>query len=159
AAELSMKETTASSAASGARAAGSSSERRAPKGKEAADALSSLVNEKRVLVTVGAGGVGKTTTAAALGVAAARRGKRVLCLTIDPAKRLAESLGIGEMTTEAVLVDKSRFEAAGVQITGSLTAMMLDTKRTFDELVIKYSSSKAKAEKLLSNKLYKYVST
>ena len=123
------------------------------------DALSSLVETRRVLVTVGAGGVGKTTTAAALGVAAARRGKRVLCLTIDPAKRLAESLGIGEMTTEAVTVDKARFAAAGWPITGSLTAMMLDTKRTFDELVLKYSSSRGKADKLLGNRLYQYVST
>jgi anion-transporting ArsA/GET3 family ATPase len=123
------------------------------------DALSMLVDTRRVLVTVGAGGVGKTTTAAALSVAAARRGKRVLCLTIDPAKRLAESLGIAEMTTEAVMVDNARFEAAGVTITGSVTAMMLDTKRTFDELVTRYSSSPEKAEKLLSNKLYKYVST
>jgi len=121
--------------------------------------LSSLVESRRVLVTVGAGGVGKTTTAAALGVAAARRGKRVLCLTIDPAKRLAESLGIAEMTSEAVTVDKARFEAVGVSVSGSLTAMMLDTKRTFDELVLKYSSSKEKAEKLLGNKLYQYVST
>jgi anion-transporting ArsA/GET3 family ATPase len=121
--------------------------------------LADLINTRRVIVTVGAGGVGKTTTAAALGVAAARAGKRVLCLTIDPAKRLAESLGIAEMRTEAVTVDPARFAAAGVPLKGSLTAMMLDTKRTFDELVIKYSSSKAKAEKLLSNKLYQYVST
>ena len=123
------------------------------------EALSALVDSKRVLITVGAGGVGKTTTAAALGVAAAMRGKRVLCLTIDPAKRLAESLGLGTMTSEAVTVDKDVFLRAGVPIQGSLTAMMLDTKRTFDELVVKYSSSPEKAEKLLSNKLYTYVST
>jgi anion-transporting ArsA/GET3 family ATPase len=121
--------------------------------------LEELVTSRRVLITVGAGGVGKTTTAAAIGVAAAQRGKRVLCLTIDPAKRLAESLGITEMRTEAAQVDPARFEAAGVKLTGSLTAMMLDTKRTFDELVIKYSSSKEKADRLLSNKLYQYVST
>ncbi|MFO0736364.1 MAG: ArsA-related P-loop ATPase [Labilithrix sp.] len=125
----------------------------------APDTLSSLVDTRRVLVTAGAGGVGKTTTAAALGVAAAKRGKRVLCLTIDPAKRLAESLGIGEMRSEAATVDNARFEAVGIPMKGSLTAMMLDTKRTFDELVIKYSSTKEKADKLLSNKLYKYVST
>jgi anion-transporting ArsA/GET3 family ATPase len=125
----------------------------------ASHALSTLVDSRRVLVTVGAGGVGKTTTAAALGVAAARRGKRVLCLTIDPAKRLAESLGIAAMTTEAVTVDNGRFAAIGVSIEGSLTAMMLDTKRTFDELVTKYSSSPEKAEKLLGNQLYQYVST
>ncbi len=123
------------------------------------ESLATLVTSKRVVITVGAGGVGKTTTAAALGVAAARQGKRVLVLTIDPAKRLAESLGISEMRTEAATVDPKRFADAGVPITGSLTAMMLDTKRTFDELVVKYSSTKEKADKLLSNKLYQYVST
>ncbi len=122
-------------------------------------ALSALVDSCRVIVTAGAGGVGKTTTAAALSVAAARRGKRVLCLTIDPAKRLAESLGIAEMTSEAAIVDKSRFDAIGVPMTGSLTAMMLDTKRTFDELVTRYSSTPEKARKLLDNRLYRYVST
>jgi len=127
--------------------------------KASPDALSTLVDTRRVIITAGAGGVGKTTTAAALGVAAARRGKRVLCLTIDPAKRLAESLGIGAMTSEAALVDNARFEAAGIPMKGTLTAMMLDTKRTFDELVTKYSSTPEKAEKLLRNKLYKYVST
>jgi anion-transporting ArsA/GET3 family ATPase len=112
-----------------------------------------------VLITVGAGGVGKTTTAAALAVAAAARGRRVLCLTIDPAKRLAESLGIDAMTTEAVVVDPERFRAADVAHTGSLTVMMLDTKRTFDELVQKHSSSPEKAQRLLQNRLYRYVST
>lgn len=130
-----------------------------PRGAANPASLATLVNGRRVIVTVGAGGVGKTTTAAALGVAAARDGKRVLCLTIDPARRLAESLGIGEMKSEAVTVDNARFEAAGVPIKGSLTAMMLDTKQTFDELIVKYSSSKEKADKLLSNKLYRYVST
>ncbi|MBS2018458.1 MAG: ArsA family ATPase [Deltaproteobacteria bacterium] len=124
-----------------------------------APAIAELIETRRVIVTVGAGGVGKTTTAAAIGVAAARRGKRVLCLTIDPAKRLAESLGITEMRTEAAVVDPARFANAGVPLTGSLTAMMLDTKRTFDELVEKYSSTPEKAQKLLSNKLYQYVST
>lgn len=122
-------------------------------------ALSELVSTRRVLVTVGAGGVGKTTTAAALGVAGALRGKRVLCLTIDPAKRLAESLGIAHMATEAHTVDKGRFAEAGLPLNGSLTAMMLDTKRTFDELVTKYASSPARAERILKNKLYGYVST
>jgi anion-transporting ArsA/GET3 family ATPase len=122
-------------------------------------ALSDLIEARRVIVTVGAGGVGKTTTAAALGVAAAQRGKRVLCLTIDPAKRLAESLGISSMTTEAVAIDPARFAEAGAPLKGELTVMMLDTKRTFDDLIIKYSSTKEKAQKLLENKLYKYVST
>jgi anion-transporting ArsA/GET3 family ATPase len=122
-------------------------------------ALSEIIESRRVIITVGAGGVGKTTTAAALGVAAAQRGKRVLCLTIDPAKRLAESLGISSMTTEAVAIDPQRFAEAGSPLTGELTVMMLDTKRTFDDLITKYSSTKEKAQKLLENKLYKYVST
>jgi anion-transporting ArsA/GET3 family ATPase len=123
------------------------------------DVLAKLLETRRVVVTVGAGGVGKTTTAAALAVAAARRGKRVLCLTIDPAKRLAESLGIERMSTEAMDIDPARFEAVGIPLKGSLTAMMLDTKRTFDELIVRYSSTPEKAKALLENKLYKYVST
>jgi anion-transporting ArsA/GET3 family ATPase len=103
--------------------------------------------------------VGKTTTAAALGVAAASRGRRVLCLTIDPAKRLAESLGLERMSSEEQEVGPELFARAGIPFAGSLTAMMLDTKRTFDDLVVKYSSSPERAQKLLSNKLYRYVST
>jgi anion-transporting ArsA/GET3 family ATPase len=120
--------------------------------------LSRLIRERHVLITVGAGGVGKTTTAAALALAAAREGRKVLCLTIDPARRLAQSLGIEEMGAEAVDVDPAIFAAAGVEVRGSLTAAMLDTKRTFDDLIVKHSSSKAKADRLLNNKLYQYVS-
>ena len=123
------------------------------------ETLASLVKTRRVLITVGAGGVGKTTTAAALALAAAKRGRRVLVMTIDPAHRLAESLGIGHMPTEAVDIDPRRFASADYPLEGSLTAMMLDTKRTFDDLVIKHSSTKEKAQKLLDNKLYQYVST
>ncbi len=101
-----------------------------------------LVMSRRVLVAVGAGGVGKTTTAAALGVAAARAGKRVLCLTIDPARRLAESARPRDACrAEEQVVGPALFAQAGIPLKGSLTAMMLDTKRTFDELVVKYSSS------------------
>ena len=121
--------------------------------------LTELLETRRVLIAVGAGGVGKTTTAAALGVAAARMGRRVLCLTIDPAKRLAQSLGLQEMTTDAMDVDPARFAAAGIPLKGKLTVAMVDTKRTFDSLVQRYSSTPEKAAKLLSNKLYKYVST
>jgi anion-transporting ArsA/GET3 family ATPase len=122
-------------------------------------ALESIVDTRRVVITVGAGGVGKTTTAAALSVAAAQRGKRVLCLTIDPARRLAQSLGLETMTTEAVEVDPSKFRRPGDSEKGALTVMMLDTKRTFDDLIVKYSSSEERAQRLLSNRIYKYVST
>jgi anion-transporting ArsA/GET3 family ATPase len=123
------------------------------------ESLATLLLTKRVVIAVGAGGVGKTTTAAALSVAAAQRGRRVLCLTIDPAKRLAQSLGLERMTTEAAHIDPARFLAVGAPLTGSLTIMMLDTKRTFDDLVRKHSSTPENAEALLSNKLYQYVST
>src|SRR3984957_1033210 len=123
------------------------------------ETLDQLVMTRRVLVTVGAGGVGKTTTAAALGVAAAARGRRVLCLTIDPARRLAEALGLERMSGDEQAIAPALFEAIDLPIKGSLTAMMLDTKRTFDELVLKYSSSPDRAKKLMDNKLYQYVST
>ena len=123
---------------------------------EGAETLDRLVMSRRVLVVVGAGGVGKTTTAAALGVAAARRGRRVLCLTIDPAKRLAQALGLEAMTGEEQVVTNLEPPAGGAA--GSLTAMMLDASATFDELVLKHSSSPERAKKLLDNKLYRYVS-
>jgi anion-transporting ArsA/GET3 family ATPase len=123
------------------------------------ETLDQLVMSRRVLIAVGAGGVGKTTTAAALGLAAASRGRRVLCLTIDPARRLAEALGLERMSGEEQVVGPEVLARAGVPVNGSLTAMMLDTKRTFDELVLKYSSTPERADKLLSNKLYRYVST
>jgi len=120
--------------------------------------LLDLVSHKRVLVTCGAGGVGKTTTAAALALAGARLGKRVLCLTIDPAKRLAQSLGLDQISGEATRIDPVHFQRAQLSVPGTLTAMMLDTKRTFDDLVRKRSSTPAQAERLLKNKLYRYVS-
>ena len=123
------------------------------------ETLDQLVMTRRVLVTVGGGGVGKTTTAAALGVAAASRGRRVRCLTIDPARRLAEALGLERMSGEEQRIAPDLFEAADLPMKGSLTAMMLDTKRTFDELILKHSSSPERARRLLDNKLYQYVST
>ncbi|HJL14701.1 MAG TPA: ArsA-related P-loop ATPase [Sandaracinaceae bacterium LLY-WYZ-13_1] len=121
--------------------------------------LAELLERHRVVVCVGCGGVGKTTTAASLAVHAARQGKRVLCLTIDPARRLANSLGLEQMTTEEQAVPPGLFEAKGLLFDGELSAMMLDTKRTFDELVGKYASSPEVAERILANKVYQYLST
>jgi len=121
--------------------------------------LGSLLSTRRVLLVVGCGGVGKTTTTAALGLAAARRGKRVLCLTIDPARRLSQSLGIEEMKTEAQTIDPSVFERAGLRIPGSMTVMMLDTKSTFDDLVRELSPTLDQRDRILDNVLYKYIST
>lgn len=112
-----------------------------------------------MLLVVGCGGVGKTTTTAALGLAAARRGKRVLCLTIDPARRLSQSLGIEEMKTEAQTIDKSVFERAGIHVPGSMTVMMLDTKSTFDGLIHELAPTPEQRDRILNNVLYKYIST
>ena len=121
--------------------------------------LGELLETRRVILVVGVGGVGKTTTTAALGLAAARRGKRVLCLTIDPARRLAQSLGIEEMKTEAQTIDPALFEAAGVPVRGSMTVMMLDTKGTFDGLIAQLAPTPEKRDQILNNVLYKYIST
>ena len=121
--------------------------------------LAEVLAQHRVVVCVGSGGVGKTTTSAALALHAALGGRRVLCLTIDPAKRLANSMGLTAMTTEEQLVAPDLFERAGLHAAGSLSAMMLDTKRTFDELVHRYASSPERAQRILDNRLYQYIST
>ena len=121
--------------------------------------LNDLLSSHRVVVCVGCGGVGKTTTAASLAVSAAMAGRRVLCLTIDPAKRLANSLGLAEMTTEEQVVPAELFTNQGLALRGSLSAMMLDTKRTFDELVTRYASSPEAGKRILANKVYQYLST
>jgi len=121
--------------------------------------LDPLLFDKRVVVCVGAGGVGKTTVAAAIALGFARQGKRVLCITIDPAKRLADSLGLGAMSTEEQTVSPELFAGAGLAVSGSLTVLMLDTKRTFDELVARHASSPEVRERIFQNRIYSYVST
>jgi anion-transporting ArsA/GET3 family ATPase len=121
--------------------------------------LEPLIASRRVILCVGCGGVGKTTTAAAIGLAAAAKGKRTLCLTVDPARRLAESLGLSEMKHEAQEVAPERFREAGLAVGGTLTVMMLDTKGTFDELVTRHASSPEVRDRILRNTLYRYIST
>jgi anion-transporting ArsA/GET3 family ATPase len=116
--------------------------------------LGDLLTSRRVVITVGCGGVGKTTVAAALALAAARAGRRVLCLTIDPAKRLATSLGLREMRAEAQEIEPARWGSTG---RGSLTAMMLDVRGTFDGLVAQYASSPAVRDRILNNRIYREV--
>ena len=123
------------------------------------DRLGSLLLQKRVIHSVGCGGVGKTTTTAALGLAAARRGLRVLCLTIDPARRLAQSLGLEWASAEAREVDSALLAGVGVPPKGSMTIMRVDTKATFDGLVRSLAPTPERAERVLSNVLYKYIST
>lgn len=111
--------------------------------------------DKRVLVTVGTGGVGKTTVAAALGLEAARLGKRVLVLTIDPARRLADALGIGELGHEPRRVPPELISGDAIDGGGELHAMMLDTKRTFDELVARFAPDDESRERIFENPIYR----
>lgn len=124
-----------------------------------ADSLRPLLEGKQIVVCVGAGGVGKTTVAATIALGFAQQGERVLCITIDPAKRLADSLGLGAMSSEEQRVSPELFERAGLAVTGELTVLMLDTKRTFDDLVRRHASSPAVRERILQNRIYSYVST
>ncbi len=119
--------------------------------------LGDLLTSRRVVITVGCGGVGKTTVAASLALAAARAGRRVLCLTIDPAKRLATSLGLREMRSEEQLVDRALWATETTPATGALTAMMLDVRHTFDELVGRYAQSPAARDRILQNRIYREV--
>ncbi|MCI0571910.1 MAG: AAA family ATPase, partial [Myxococcaceae bacterium] len=109
--------------------------------------------EKRILVVAGAGGVGKTTTAAALGLQAALLGRRVLVCTIDPSRRLATSLGLEDLPAVP-----HRLEL-GSEGLGEMWAMTLDTKRTFDALVERYASGEAARRRILDNRFYQHVSS
>jgi anion-transporting ArsA/GET3 family ATPase len=113
---------------------------------------------RRVIACVGAGGVGKTTLAAALGLGAARRGRRALVLTIDPARRLADALGVGTIGPEPSPIPRALLAGLGVPPGGELFAMMLDMKRTFDELVARFAPDAAARERILGNRIYQHVS-
>ncbi|SDD11314.1 ArsA family ATPase [Auraticoccus monumenti] len=108
---------------------------------------------RHILICCGSGGVGKTSVSAALALRAAEQGRRVVVLTIDPARRLAQSLGVAEL-------DNTPRPVASVDRTagGSLDAMMLDMKRTFDDVVTTHASPE-KAEQILSNPFYEALST
>jgi anion-transporting ArsA/GET3 family ATPase len=121
--------------------------------------LGSILEKQRVVVCVGSGGVGKTTIAAAIAVQAASEGRRVLVCTIDPARRLANSLGLAELGNVETPISKERMVQAGVPGDGQLFAMMLDLKRTWDELVLRHVSDAGKREAILRNRFYMQLST
>ena len=118
-----------------------------------------LLDGRRIVVCAGSGGVGKTTTAAALAMGMAERGLKVAVVTIDPAKRLADALGLEELGNEPRLVDPARFDEHGVQIRGELWALMLDSKRTFDALIERLAPDRETAEEVLSNRIYQQLSS
>lgn len=121
--------------------------------------LDSLLRSRHVIVCVGPGGVGKTTTSAALALRAATLGRRTLVLTVDPAHRLASSLGIGAFESEEQEIGREIFEAAGVPYGAALFAMMLDTKRTFDRVVERYARDPAVRDRILNSPFYEQAST
>ena len=120
--------------------------------------IDSVLAGKRVIVCAGSGGVGKTTTAAAVAAALAARGQRTIVLTIDPARRLADALGLPELGNEEHRVDPDRLRAAGLAGDGELWAMTLDAKRTFDELIERTAPDTETRDAVLANPIYRQLS-
>jgi anion-transporting ArsA/GET3 family ATPase len=102
--------------------------------------------------------VGKTTTSAAIAMGMAAQGKKVAVLTIDPAKRLANSLGLRELGNEECRVAPERFAEHGLEMKGELWAMMLDAKRTFDDLIERHAPDEETRDRVLANRIYQEVS-
>jgi anion-transporting ArsA/GET3 family ATPase len=119
--------------------------------------IAELIADKRIIVCCGAGGVGKTTTSTGLALAAAREGRRVLALTVDPSKRLAETLGVARNLREPVSLPDERLKAAGIEAPGALETWMLDPQLVSDRLVRRLST-REEAERLTSNRIYKQLS-
>ena len=114
---------------------------------------------RKIVCCVGSGGVGKTTTAAALALSAAMEGKRALVLTIDPARRLANSLGLKALGNAETRIDAAHFADAKLTARGEMWAMMLNLKRSWDELVRRNARTAEQAQAILDNKLYQTLST
>jgi anion-transporting ArsA/GET3 family ATPase len=116
----------------------------------AGDAVAGLVSGRSIVVCCGSGGVGKTTTAAVLALEGARRGRKTVVVTIDPAKRLADALGLAGLTGAPSRIDGDW--------PGELWAMMLDTKSTFDDLVLKHAGTPEQGRRILANRFYRNIS-
>ena len=123
--------------------------------------LAELLADRRVAICAGSGGVGKTTTSAALAAGMAARGRRVAVVTIDPAKRLATSLGLERLGNEPQLVPPARLESHGFALAdgGELWAMTLDSKRTFDSLIERLAPDPKAAQEVLDNRIYQQLSS
>jgi anion-transporting ArsA/GET3 family ATPase len=121
-------------------------------------AVDEILAGKEICICAGSGGVGKTTTSAAIATGMAERGLKVCVLTIDPAKRLADSLGLEELGNEAKQVDPALIERQGIEMKGELWAMMLDPKATFDELIARQAPDEESRDRVLDNPIYQQIS-
>ena len=118
--------------------------------------ISELIQRDGLVVVCGSGGVGKTSVSAALGVlAATQTQKRVLVLTVDPAKRLANALGLSALGNTEVQITPELFKNSKTKLRGSLAAAMIDTKASWDELIIRHAPDEATRNTVLQNSLYK----
>ena len=121
--------------------------------------LAKLAAEQPIIVCCGSGGVGKTTTAAVLALAGARQGRNAVVVTIDPAKRLANALGLDALSDTAHEIDRELWDLDGVAPpAGRLSALMLDTKSTFDHLVLKYAVDEEQGQRIIENTFYRNIS-
>ncbi len=122
--------------------------------------LDNLLASREMILVAGSGGVGKTTIAAALGIAAAARQKgRVLVLTVDPARRLATALGLDEFGNAPTRIDPSAFTDAGVKVRGEVWVAMLDTKAGWDELITRHAPDAEIRDAVLANPLYENITS
>ncbi len=122
-----------------------------PAPKDAPKSLAGPVGDAHILVVTGSGGVGKTTVAASLGLAAAREGRRTLVLTIDPARRLAQAMGLDGLDDDPAEVP--------ADTPGELWAMMLDMGTTFDRLIDRHATSRSNAKAIKENRIYRTLSS
>ncbi|MBV9607890.1 MAG: ArsA family ATPase [Solirubrobacterales bacterium] len=121
--------------------------------------VAEMLDGKRVCVCAGSGGVGKTTTSAAIALGMAATGAKVAVVTIDPANRLANALGLEQLGNEPRRVEPERLAGSGLDIQGELWAMMLDPKRTFDELIDRIAADPERAQEIKDNRVYRELST
>jgi anion-transporting ArsA/GET3 family ATPase len=120
--------------------------------------IEEILEGRGICICAGSGGVGKTTTSAAVALGMVDRGLKVCVLTIDPAKRLADSLGLEELGNEATRVDPKLLAKSGVTGKGELWAMMLDAKETFDNLIARHAEDAEARDRVLNNRIYQQIS-